>query len=466
MKKQFRKLLLESNFFIASILIIGLAVTGYLILLKYEKQWDLTQNKKYSLSEQTKGILNDLDQKLEVFAFFKTGSYDGEAANTLLKQYSRFSDKIEYQFIDPDRNPLLANKLQINAYGTTVFKLNNKRKDVPINDLYVFGNTSSEDEFRGEEAYSSAILSLLASKSKTIYFTIGHAEKNLSSNEQDGLSFLKQQLEREVFKVKEISLLKSNNIPKNCDLLVIAGPKKPFFTAEIAQINKFLLAGGKVIIMSDPETANNLNKITLPWGIQVNNDIVIDESNTYYLDAATLIPQYIDHLITADLAHAKVATMLPVVNSLNRVTTNSEITITPLLISNKEAWAETNHASTIIEYTPNIDPLGPFNVAMLAEKTISANETQQLQSQIVVIGDSDFISNGYLNIQANIDLFINAANYLLNNKKRITLRPKINNDSALTISGSQSKLVSLFSFAYPLLIVIFGLLLWRHRKKL
>jgi ABC-type uncharacterized transport system involved in gliding motility auxiliary subunit len=159
-----------------------------------------------------------------------------------------------------------------------------------------------------EEDVTNTLTKIVKGEKKTIYFTDGHGEKKIDDTERTGYSIARADLDKENYTVKAVNLVTENKVPDDATVLVIAGPTAEFFPNEIEMIEKYLDAGGSVLVMLDPQQASMKDLMT-KWGIDVGNNIVVDASGVGRLlgmgPAAPLVASYGNHPITE---HMKVMT--------------------------------------------------------------------------------------------------------------------------------------------------------------
>lgn len=254
------------NAFIYTLLFIGIITFIQAIFSIHTFQIDLTKNKKYSLSDQTKKVLQSLKSDIEIYYFYSVQARNIQIEDTL-KQYEKLSPKIKFQSIDADRNPGLAKRFNINKYGTIALN----RKD---------NNAVERVDELTEQAITNALIRISKDEKKKIYFTKGHGEPSIEApqNEKNGLSVIKREIENENYQVSEIELFNSTGVPDDCSILVIAGPQVDLFDTEIKYIKKYINKGGNIIFLY-PAFAKfpKLESILKEVGIEANNDVIVDK---------------------------------------------------------------------------------------------------------------------------------------------------------------------------------------------
>src|SRR5262249_18335956 len=161
------------------------------------------------------------------------------------------------------------------------------------------------------------------------------------------------------------NLVASNQVPAECAVLVVPGPKKAFFPQEAAMIGKYLDAGGKALLMVDPDTDPNLGDVFKAWNIAVGNDTVLDVSGVGRLfgtgPAVPLVSTYGSHPITKDMT--RTATFFPFARSVKAAgSSGGEASTTELLKTSEASWAETELKGDQAKFDEGKDTKGPISL--------------------------------------------------------------------------------------------------------
>jgi ABC-type uncharacterized transport system involved in gliding motility auxiliary subunit len=209
-----------ANFALYTLIVIALIVLVNWFVNNHDKRWDMTPNKKYSLSDQSRKILKGLDQDVAVYVFDRKES-SGEH-HDVLDMYSAASHRLKIKYVDPRRDPTLAKEFGVHAYGTIILAA---------------GDRHYEAQGTTEEGITNALIHVLTGQ-KTIYFTQGHGERDPGSSEDMGYSSAKQQMGNENFQVNTVNLAEKNVVPTDCTVLIIAGPQKDFLVQEVDAIRR------------------------------------------------------------------------------------------------------------------------------------------------------------------------------------------------------------------------------------
>jgi ABC-type uncharacterized transport system involved in gliding motility auxiliary subunit len=450
-----------SNVVITILLALAILVLINFVSAKHFKRLDTTQNKVFSLSEQTEKILKELTQDITVTGFYTENHYRRKSTQDVLNEYAEKSNKIKFTMIDPASKPGIASAYKITQDGTVVFDLGGKKENV----------VSYENE---EQDFTSAILKLTSSKQKKVYFLSGHGERDIDGPEDDSYTVLKNRIQADNYGVEKLILAQQIAVPEDCNVLIIAGPQNPLLETEEEAIIDYLDLGGKAIIMADPSPSVSLENILKKWGVDSQNDIILDGLGRSMLGDPT-VPvclTYGNHPITTPLSKG-LMTFFPIARSLAPIKdANKDINVTELVKTSNNSWGETNIQDLIskqtVEFNEGQDIKGPLTVAVaVAIKGTNKTDASSKERRVLVaFGDSDFAMNKYLQ-QGNPDLFMNSLNWLTEDENLISIRPKSQEEQSKIerLSGKEIRFVSYSSiFAIPLLLMLIGARVWWKRR--
>jgi ABC-type uncharacterized transport system involved in gliding motility auxiliary subunit len=424
------------------------AILGILNLLgsRHHKRFDLTTEKLYSLSDQTRKIVSGLTKDVKVIRFDKS---DDQELSDRMQEYRNLSKRISYERIDPQAKPEIAKQYNISRMGEVIV---------------TSGSRTEHLDDTGEQALTNAILKVTRDTLKKICFIEGHGEKQISStSEAEGYGLVNQWLKNENYATSTVNLVARNQVPSDCDVIVLAGPKQPLFPQEAAMIGKYLDQGGKAMLLIDPDTDPKLGDVLKAWKIELGNDVVIDVSGVGRLfgtgPAVPLARTYGSHPITKDFAGTM--TFFPLARSVNVISgSSSDVFTTELLKTSEESWAETEFKGNEAKFDEGKDKKGPITIGVAANKSVGDKE-----ARLVVIGDSDFASNAYAELQRNGDLFMNSINWLAQDEELISIRPKSPTDRRVTLTASQQNLLFWLTIVLmPGAVIASGIYIWWKRR--
>jgi ABC-type uncharacterized transport system involved in gliding motility auxiliary subunit len=426
---------------VAVIAIIGFAnFLGY----RHHKRIDLTTEKLYSVSDQTRKIVSDLKKDVKVILFDKD---DQQGLGEQMKEYRNLSSHFSFERIDPQKNLEVAKQYKITKIGDVVVAC---------------GDRNERPKDTTEQSIINAIIKVTRDSLKKVCVMEGHGEKRLSStNEGDGYGVVDKMLKDENYETKTINLVSTNDVPSDCDVLVLAGPKQSLFPQEASAIGKYLEKGGKAMLLIDPDTDPKLDDVLRAWGIELGNDTVVDVSGVgrfFQLGpGAPLARSYGSHAITKDFEGSM--TFFPLSRSV-RTIPGSGASTTELMKTSDESWADTNIKDGGAHFDEGKDKKGPISLGVAASKTEGDKE-----ARLVVIGDSDFAANQFFGVQRNGDLFMNSINWLAQDEDLISIRPKNPADRKVSMTeADQNQFFWITLVLMPLATIGSGLFIWWRRR--
>jgi ABC-type uncharacterized transport system involved in gliding motility auxiliary subunit len=432
---------------------------------QHVKRVDTTTEKIYSLSDQSVNVVQQVKQDVTIKAFYPGGEYT--PVKDLLELYRARNNKIAYQFIDPDKQPQVAQQYNVTQYGEFQNPLSGESFRYGTLILEMAGKTErveKQSEALREEDVTNALMKIVKGEKKTVYFIQGHGEKSIDDTEKSGYSSAKAGLEKDNYTVKPVNLVQENKVPDDASVLVMPGPTSEPFPNELDLIDGFLNKGGSVAIMLDPPPAASLNDFMKKWSIDVGNNFVVDASGVGRLFGAgpsiPLITNYGRHKITERF---NVMTFFPFVRSVTpSKTPPSGITVETLFSSNDRSWAETDMKNNQVSFDEKTDTKGPISLAVVASKDLGENK----KGRLVVFGDSDFASNQGYGLQGNGNLFLNTITWLAQDESFISIRPKNPEDRRLTMTEAQGRLVSYVMLLFlPVGVLVAGVSVWMKRRR-
>ncbi len=428
--------------------IVVLAIVAMLAFLTTRRhvRFDWTASHLYSLSDQTKKVLDNLKKDVEIIAFFKTSEQN--RAKDLLDEYNYRSSHLTYKFVDPDERPELAKQYGIRKYGTLIIQCGAKKEKV---------------EKLNESDITNAIIKVTRDKEKVIYFLTGHGERSITDASAEGYKDAAEAIKKENYLVRELNLARRKSIPDSCTVLAIVGPKSSFLPGELDTIKAWVDNGGKLLLMVDPEHPADIADFAAKYHVKIGNDMVIDVSGVGQLFGAgpgmPLVTQY-DHNnpITKDF---NIMTFYPLACSVTPMSDKGGYQITELLKTSGNSWADVDYSTGKVKFDPDKDLKGPVSIGVVVQKNNGKKKTV-----LVIFGDSDFAKNGYFRNEGNSNLFLNTVNYLAEEEDLISIRPKQIDDRRLTMTQADVKsLFYLVVIAIPLLVIILGTVIYIRRNR-
>jgi ABC-type uncharacterized transport system involved in gliding motility auxiliary subunit len=438
------------------ILIVGAAVAMANVLAdRYNKTYDGTANKRYTLSDQTAKIVKGLTQDSTIEYFDQTTRF--EQAKELLEQYARLSRKVHIKYIDPDKDPEAARAAGIRNYGTAVVEV---------------GSRKEEAKSFTEEGITGAFIRDLKNTTRTVCFVTGSGERRIDDSDKNGYSHFKELLGKDEYETKAISLLEKAEVPSDCTAFVVAGPTGDYVQPAVDAIKNYIENGGRALFMLDPplkaghfETADNeaLTALLKSWGVTVDKDLILDLNPLNQLVGAgpqvALVAAYDSHPIVNEMRGT--ATGFPLARSLE-VGNAGNATVEKLFSSSASSVATTSLSSAAVNPSDPSNKKGPL--VMAAAGTYHTGK-ENTEGRFVVVGSSTWAANSFIGFNGNRDLALNIMNWLSSDEDLISIRPKDKDDRRINMTDAQFQWVRLVSqFLLPLIVVMAGVSVWWRRR--
>ncbi len=438
-------------------ILIVIAVVGGINFLanRYNKSYDATSSKKFTLSDQTTKIAKNLKDTVTITYWDQPTKFQG--AHDLLDRYKNLSPKIDIQYMDTDKRRTQAIAAGVKTLGTIFVNVGNK--------------PPQEAKSLTEEEVTGAMVRAMKGGERSVCFATGSGEHPLSDTTREGYSGFKELIEKNTYKTDTLKLVEKPEIPATCTILVVGGPRHDYLPPEATAIKNYVENGGRALIMVDPplkfarmETDENpaLATVLAGWGVTADPDLVLDTSGVGQLFGAgpemPLVTSYESHAIVRDMKET--ASGFPIARSLE-VKNGDKTTVEKLFSSSDSSFATMNLKSPEIK-ADKTDKKGPLVLAAAGTYT-SGKENGN--GRFVVVGNSAWVSNYALRFGGNRDLALNMLNWLSSDEDLISIRPKEPEDRRLTMNSRQMSMVFYESVLFlPLLVVVAGVGVWWRRR--
>ena len=451
-----------TNALVYSLVVFGFVVAANYLGARYDKQWDVTSAKINTLSEKTVNVIDSLAEPVQAYAFFKPG--EDEVIDQLLDKYVRASNnRFSYEVVDPDRHPELVTKYEVTQRGQTAL-VSGTRKTI------ISGQT--------EEDVTNALIKISRNRSGAVYFLTGHGEIPLESADERGLLALKKALENENLVVKTLVLEAKGEVPRDAELLVVAGPSKTIPDSVLKAIGSYLEQGGRLFAALDPQTTTGMENLLEEYGVTVNNDIIVDQQMTL-TEGATLgidpvIQDFPKHEITANFDQPVVFPRARSLMVLPHPATDP-LQVVPIALTNPGSWGETDFERLFEEgeVTRSMHEIkGPLVVAAAVTRTVETEKSTEenadapkKQLRLVVTGDSEFLTNKFIQYLYNGVLAMNIVNWLTGQEDLVAIPPRSYKPDQVFLTSRDRQIVFLGSvFLVPQIVLMFGIGLILRRR--
>ncbi len=516
-----------STLSIGVVLVVVLTVFVNYFGWKYYQRFDWTSGDLYSLSEKSENILSELDRDIAVTVMLGPQSDAFSEARELLERYESRSPRIEVRVIDPEKNLAEAQRLvdefELSRLDVVVFEAGDDRRVIEASELVdydysamQYGGSPEVTGFKGEQLFTGAILELMESRKPRILFTTGHGEAAVDDFSPRGLSDLADMLGRDNFEIESWASLGADRVPEGTDLVVVVGPRSSFVEPEVEALRAYLDAGGRLLLLVDPTLSEfggleplGLEGLLADYGIELGENIIVDPANPlpFFGPDTIFVSSYRDHDVTRSLRQADLQVILPLARSVGRAEEIDGLTIAELFTTSEEGWGETDLENLRAVEKQEADLEGPVPLAVAVEgkataaedepATASPEESEPQEGEpvegepaegetdadgadgeseavdeaspptrLLVIGDSDFVSNNQIRSASNGVLANNALNWLVERQALVGIPPKTPQQTKLTLTESElSTITWLVLLILPGLAVAAGVAVYLRRRR-
>lgn len=438
-------------------------------------QIDVTQNHLFSITQTTKDQLKNLDKDILVYVYGITKDDD---LVQFLQQYNAFNDKIKYEIITESTNYEAVTKYNLGNSKALVVTCGDKDRTIyPDYEFTDYDYNTGDSIDIKEEVITNAILKVSTDDPIKVYFATGNGE--YSTNELAGLNAY---LQKEVYETDNLNMLTITEIPEDCDILAIMSPEEDFSESQAELIKNYANNGGKLLIcaiLPNDKDFTNLQSVLDLYGAKIEKGILYEGNANNLLAYQNSIP----------LPYA----LIPETSSGNPITSgigknSSQIIIMPwsqsITTTNVDNVTESTILTTsskcyfITDYTRGIsDELlknletNTYTIGSEYTKTIGDGENEKTSKLVLYANTSFFVDNfqdgnvqlATMSNPGNINLALNTFAELADEQDLIAIR-KAENVTNFSTTEAQNKRVKLIIFGIPVVIIVVGLIVWKHRR--
>jgi ABC-2 type transport system permease protein len=452
---------------------IGIIVLVNAISFQYNKRYDITELAQFTLTSQTKDVLAEMTMPVEAICFFTPQDILGLGlptyAQNLLSEYQNYTDLLTVTVIDPDEQPDEARKYGISEYQSIVFESETGRRIVSPEDMLI----TSGGQLAGiemENPFTSAILEVTGVVQKKVYFLSGHGEESVGTTGQ--YAYAAQALKDILYKVETLDLMAAGEVPADCTVLVIAAPQNPLSVPEYNIIRDYLDNKGRVIILINPGTIDDMKEFISEYWMNIEEGTVIDESAYYSTPNIPIIPRTQNSFGSlfgiAETYYPGAVAITPAEEPPD------DILMAPLLQTSIASWVEA-------DYDPTVEPVFNKETETLGSRWLGVwvaikppeeelNEDGTLPegakfTQIIVMGDSDFASNQHFYNADNRYQFLYMFEYMTAGEVLVKIERKVLPYRSLIITPEEETFIRVSSIGLlPLLVLVAGTVIWWRRR--
>lgn len=443
-----------SNALVMSLAFIGIVIVVNWLALQNPKKFDLSEGKQHTLAPETLQALETLPDKVVAKAFFSS-QYPATTARSLLNDFKSSSKgKFDFEFVDPNADPVQARQYGITGDGKIVLTMGEAREIAAYAD---------------ENTLTQAMIRLISPESRVVYFLTGHGEADLQASDSGSMLRAKQTLESKNYTVEELNLAAANSVPADARAVVIAGATDPLLLQEVGLLKAYIKNGGSLVLLADPTLLPAPAEVDDPlasylqeeWAITLQDTVVIDLTSNQPFSAISA-----SYSSTAPITSRTTSfTIMPQARSLGiAAALPQDVTVTPLILTAQQSWGETDlaalQANQDVAFDEDVDIPGPLTLAASAENSAS-------KGRLVVFGNSVFATDEGFDAYANGEIFINAVDWAAQESDLINITPRTQVDRRFNPPSQVGFILILLTsvFILPGLVLVAGISSWLARRR-
>ena len=452
--------------FVAIVVVINMIVGK--LPSKYT-QIDISDQQLYSIGDETKKVLNNLDKDVTIYQIAQSGSED-ETISNLLQKYADESKHVKVELKDPVVSPKFVSEYTSDQVSSNslIVVCGDRNKVVNYNDMYestMDYNTYSYQTtgFDGEGQITSAIAYVTTENLPVLYTLEGHGEKELDST-------IKEDIEKANMEVKTLNLISEGSVPDDAACLLIDSPSSDISEDEKTALLDYLENGGKAMVFSDytESTLSNFAAVLENYGVKAADGIVFEGDNQHY---GMQMPYYLLPTVNSTDASSETASsgyyiIMPYAQGIQKLDdVRDTVTIEDILTTSDSAYSKTNLQSKTLEKEDG-DVEGPFALGVSIKEDVGDGKKTQ-----IIYYSSSYIMDSQMNqlvSGGNEKLVTESLNSMVSTEETTTVSipSKSLEVSYLTISDYDASFWKICTIGLiPGIFLVAGFVIWFKRRK-
>lgn len=444
--------------------IMTLLIAGMLAWLstQYRFESDWSSSGRNTLSIDSKKLLDEMPGTIRITAFARDNALLREQIRDLISRYQRHKSDIELQFINPDTDPDRVRELGISMDGELLASYQGRNEKIRT---------------LAEQPLTNALMRIARAQQRHVVFLTGHGERNPNGQANHDFGQFGALLKQKGLILNLLNLSEHPNVDDDTSLLVIADPATRLLTGEVKILRQYMDQGGNLLWLLESDDLSGLGALAETLGIEILPGVVVDATTQLFGiedPAFALITTYPVHPVTGEMDSL---TLFPQAAAMD-VTAPKGWQAQPLLTTLERAWTEMPPLEGTIRFDQDSDErMGPLDIGYAFTRTPGDDsidgdtaendpDSEHREQRVVVIGDSDFLSNAYLGNGGNINLGLNLFNWLNQDDQFISISARTASDTSLELSTASQAVIGLgFLLVLPALLVLTGVTVWWRRRQ-
>lgn len=432
---------------------------------------DLSSDKIFSLTDETKNMAAELNDDIVIYYMVQSGK-EVTPIEKVLDEYERLGH-ISVEKKDPVIYPNFSKDYTDDEISDNDVIVVNEKKEASRHVAYAdmliqdvdYSTYSQTNSLDAEGQITAAIQSVTSADTKKIYVASGHGETDIGSDFTDILT--KSNMTTEV-----LDTSKQKDMPEDCDILIVNGPKYDFTKEEYELLSSYLQNGGKAMFYLNPtaEDQPNFKKLLSDYGLDIVQGYIVDTEQSMSANYPTILqPTMKEHDITAEVTEGSVFQALAVgMTSQEKV--RSTLKIEPLLQSSDTSFSRVNQEAKSIEKVDS-DIAGPFITAAAVTDTYSEKKNGVGHATKIFVYGSYFDNYNQVFISSNQygnrTMLLNSLNWLAGGQTTTLAIPtrSLDTETVRMEAGTIAFWIVLLVVLLPLALLGTGFVIWYRRRK-
>ena len=432
---------------------------------------DLTTQKEYTVSEESKEKVADIEKNVNIYLI---GYKDDDPTMIIAKQYNKTNEKINVEAVDIEQRTDLAQKYGIESSTSKgiIVECGEKNKVLTSSDLTSYDMNTGKSSDATEEKLTSSILTVVSDKIPNVYFVTGYSNRSLSST----LNYLKLYLENDIMKVDSLDILSKGSVPSDCNTLVIITPEKDFEDVVANEIIKYINNGGNVLWLNasygTTKELPNVNKVLEVFGVEpFSVGYILETDTTKMLSGAPymILPNVNSSDVTSKTSSVLMAEATKInlqdEDKLNELKVEKQ----ELLSASEKSYFRKNLENTSTNKSED-DESGEFTIGAILTKTIN----DDVESKLIIYGENYFVTDNAISRNSqtpliaaydNKDLILNSIENLAEREESVSIRKTKDDVTTYTATEQETIVIQAIIFAVPVVIIIAGIVVWQVRRR-